>query len=88
MNVHRSYTNKFLLLNLEYPLFREIPEEISKKTWTLDHDQLPNDENTSGQDFKLENVAQMKLVNLTDLVADVDLHVQSSLLQNEEIILD
>ena len=30
----------------------------------------------------------MKLVNLTDLVADVDLHIQSSLLQNAEIIQD
>ena len=30
----------------------------------------------------------MKLVNLTDLVADVDLHMQSSLLQYAEIILD
>ena len=28
----------------------------------------------------------MKLVNLTDLVADVDLHIQSRLLQNAEII--
>ena len=30
----------------------------------------------------------MKLVNLTDLVDDVDLHIQSNLLQNAEIIQD